>query len=107
MSKIETLSEQRCYGGVQGFYRFVSDACGGPMTFGVYTPPQGAHGKVPVLYYLAGLTCTAETFLIKAGAQRIAAELGLLLVARYQPARHGVRGCDWRLGIRRGCGFLS
>lgn len=106
MSKMETLSEQRCYGGVQGFYRFVSDACGGPMTFGVYTPPQAAHGKVPVLYYLAGLTCTAETFLIKAGAQRIAAELGLLLVAPdTSPRATGFEGAtgDWEFG--EGAGF--
>jgi S-formylglutathione hydrolase len=106
MSKIETLSEQRCYGGVQGFYRFASDACGGPMTFGVYAPPQAAHGKVPVLYYLAGLTCTAETFLIKAGAQRIATELGLMLVAPdTSPRDTGFEGAtgDWEFG--EGAGF--
>lgn len=51
------------------------------MTFAVYAPPQAAHGGLPVLYYLAGLTCTPETFPIKAGAQHIATELGLLLVA--------------------------
>ncbi len=50
------------------------------MKFGVFTPPQAAHGNVPVLYYLAGLTCNEETFMIKAGAQRVAAELGLMLV---------------------------
>lgn len=106
MSEIETLSEQRCYGGVQGFYRFASDACGGPMTFGVYAPPQAAHGRLPVLYYLAGLTCTAETFLIKAGAQRIAAELGLLLVAPdTSPRDTGLEGAtgDWEFG--EGAGF--
>lgn len=106
MSGIETLSEQRCYGGVQGFYRYASDACGGPMTFGVYAPPQAAHGKLPVVYYLAGLTCTAETFLIKAGAQRIAAELGLLLVAPdTSPRGTGLEGAtgDWEFG--EGAGF--
>jgi S-formylglutathione hydrolase len=51
------------------------------MRFAVFTPPQAAQGRVPVLYYLAGLTCTEETFMIKAGAQRVAAELGLMLVA--------------------------
>jgi S-formylglutathione hydrolase len=51
------------------------------MKFAVYTPPQAERGKVPVLYYLAGLTCTEETFQIKAGAQRRAAELGLMLVS--------------------------
>ena len=106
MSKIETLSEQRCHGGVQGFYRFTSHACSGPMTFGVYAPPQAAHRKLPVLYYLAGLTCTPETFLIKAGAQRIAAELGLLLVAPdTSPRDTGLDGAtgDWEFG--EGAGF--
>ena len=106
MSGIETLSEQRCYGGIQGFYRFASDACGGPMTFGVYAPPQAAHGKLPVVYFLAGLTCTAETFLIKAGAQRIAAELGVLLVAPdTSPRGTGIEGAtgDWEFG--EGAGF--
>ncbi|HEV7122458.1 MAG TPA: S-formylglutathione hydrolase [Rhodanobacter sp.] len=106
MSKIETLSEQRCYGGVQGFYRFASEACGGPMTFGVYAPPQAAQRKLPVLYYLAGLTCTAETFLFKAGAQRMAAELGLLLIAPdTSPRDTGMDGAtgDWEFG--EGAGF--
>lgn len=78
---METVSAQRCFGGIQGFYKHQSEACGGPMAFAVYTPPQAAHEKVPVLFYLAGLTCTPETFPIKAGAQRIAAEIGLMLVA--------------------------
>jgi len=51
------------------------------MKFAVFTPPQAQSGRVPVLYYLAGLTCTEETFMIKAGAQRVAAELGIMLVA--------------------------
>lgn len=74
----ETLAEHRCFGGVQGFYRHQSHATGTPMKFGVFTPP-GAK-KAPTLYYLAGLTCTEETFAIKAGAQALAAELGLALV---------------------------
>jgi S-formylglutathione hydrolase len=77
---VETISEHRCYDGVQGYYRHVSEACRGPMKFSVYRPPQAARGRVPVLFYLAGLTCTEETFAIKAGAQRVASELGLMLV---------------------------
>lgn len=50
------------------------------MRFSIYLPPAAEHGRVPVLYYLAGLTCTEETFMIKAGAQRLAAEAGLALV---------------------------
>lgn len=98
---METISEQRCFGGTQGFYRHESEACAGPMTFAVYTPPQAAHGKVPVLVYLAGLTCTAETFPIKAGAQRVAAELGLMLIAPdTSPRDTGFEGAtgDWEFG---------
>ncbi|HEY0252327.1 MAG TPA: S-formylglutathione hydrolase [Kofleriaceae bacterium] len=75
---ITTRSEQRCFGGTQGFYTHASSSTGTDMKFSVYVPPN-AH-DAPVLYYLAGLTCTEETFAIKAGAQRLAAELGLVIV---------------------------
>lgn len=78
---LETLTKQRCFNGTIGFYRHQSKSTGTPMRFGVYEPPQAAKGRVPVLTYLAGLTCTEETFLIKAGALRCAAALGLMLVA--------------------------
>jgi len=81
MTIIEKKSEQACFGGRMGFYTHASTETGTTMRFGVYLPPQAAHRPVPALYYLAGLTCTEETFLIKAGAQRLAAELGLALVA--------------------------
>lgn len=77
---MRTLSEHACFGGVQGFYEHDSDAIGLPMRFGVYKPPQAKLHAVPTLIYLAGLTCNEETFAIKAGAQRTAAELGLALV---------------------------
>ena len=77
---IETLSEHACVGGVQGFYRHVSEACGGPMRFGVFVPAVARERPCPSVYWLAGLTCTEETFAIKAGAQRLAAGLGLVLV---------------------------
>ncbi len=77
---IETISQSRSFGGTQGYYRHASTACDGPMRFAVYTPPQAAMSKVPVLYFLSGLTCTEDNFTVKAGAQRIAAELGLMLV---------------------------
>ena len=77
---IEKVSENRCFGGVQGFYKHASQVCNGTMTFAVYRPPQAEKGPVPVLWYLSGLTCTAENFTVKAGAQRVAAELGLMLV---------------------------
>ena len=78
---IVTRSEQRCFGGVLGFYAHASAATSTEMRFGVYLPPQAADRPVPALYYLAGLTCTEETFLIKAGAQRLAARHGLALIA--------------------------
>jgi S-formylglutathione hydrolase len=81
MSTIQLLSEHGCYGGVQQFYKHASRETRGTMKFSVYLPPQSRAAKVPVLYYLAGLTCTEETFPIKSHAQSIAAELGIMLVA--------------------------
>ena len=106
MSEIETVAEQRCFGGVQGFYRHLSVACGGPMRFAVYQPPQTASRACPVVYFLAGLTCTEETAAIKAGAQRVAAELGLVLVMPdTSPRDTGIEGAtgDWEFG--EGAGF--
>lgn len=103
---MEVVSEQRCYGGTQGFYRHDSKACSGPMNFAVYSPPAVAGGKVPVVVYLAGLAATHETFPIKAGAQRVAAELGLMLVAPdTSPRDTGFEGAtgDWEFG--EGAGF--
>jgi S-formylglutathione hydrolase len=77
----ETVSKHRCFGGTVGFYKHRSAVNDCTMKFAVFTPPQAERGPVPVLYYLAGLTCTEETFMIKAGAQRLAADLGLMLVA--------------------------
>jgi S-formylglutathione hydrolase len=78
---LELIGEYACFGGVQRFYRHASGAIGLPMQFGVYLPPQALRGEtVPVLIYLAGLTCNEETFAIKAGAQQHAARLGLAIV---------------------------
>ncbi len=106
MATIEKISEQRSFGGVQGFYRHASTACNGPMRFSVYQPPQAKLGKVPVVYYLSGLTCTEENFTIKGGAQRIASELGLIVVAPdTSPRNTGIPGeaDDWQFGA--GAGF--
>ncbi|MFN9473796.1 S-formylglutathione hydrolase [Acidovorax sp.] len=80
-TSFELLSEHACFGGVQRFYQHASTEIGLPMKFSVYLPPQAQQGPVPALLYLAGLTCTEETFMVKAGAQRLAAELGLALIA--------------------------
>ncbi|AQH00131.1 S-formylglutathione hydrolase [Burkholderia sp. KK1] len=78
---LELVEEHRCFGGVQRIYRHDSKTIGLPMRFSVFLPAGAASGKVPALFYLAGLTCTEETFPIKAGAQRYAAEHGIALIA--------------------------
>ena len=105
-SNVETLSEQSCYGGTQGFYRHRSQTTGTDMRFAVFVPPQAARDPVPVLYFLAGLTCTEETATVKAGAQRHAAERGLVLVMPdTSPRGAGIAGedDDWDFGT--GAGF--
>lgn len=101
-----TRAEHASFGGVQGFYEHDSEACHGPMRFAVYLPPAARQGPVPAVYYLAGLTCNEETFAIKAGAQRVAAELGLALVAPdTSPRAPRMAGDDaaWDFGL--GAGF--
>ena len=78
---IETISEHGCFGGKVGFYRHRSSVNNCDMRFAVFVPQRAANTKVPVLTFLSGLTCTEETFMIKSGAQRIAAELGLMLIS--------------------------
>ena len=78
---IETLSETGCFGGRIGFYRHRSTVNDCDMQFSVFVPPQAEDREVPVLTFLSGLTCTEENFMVKSGAQRVAAELGLMLVS--------------------------
>jgi S-formylglutathione hydrolase len=78
---LETISEHGCFGGKMGFYRHRSAVNHCNMQFSVFVPPQAAAAKVPVLTFLSGLTCTEETFMIKSGAQRFAAEFGLMLIS--------------------------
>ena len=101
----EVLGEHACFGGVQGFYKHASTVIGLPMRFGVFSPPQAKQGPVPVLFYLAGLTCNEETFATKAGAQRVAAELGVMLVTPdTSPRDTGIAGADaaWDFGTAAG-----
>lgn len=76
---IETLSTHRCFGGTQGFYRHQASETATPMRFALFLPE--GEGPFPLLWFLSGLTCTEENFTTKAGAQRVAAELGLALIA--------------------------
>ncbi len=106
MSTIETISENRCFDGVQGFYRHNSGEIGLPMRFSVFRPAQAEKGPVPVLFYLSGLTCTEENFTIKAGAQRFAARHGIMVVAPdTSPRGAGIEGEDESWDFGTGAGF--
>ena len=103
---MELISEHACFGGTQGFYRHESQVIGLPMRFGVFVPPQARHAPVPVLFFLAGLTCTEETFAIKAGAQQFAAQHGLMLVMPdTSPRDTGVEAADAAWDFGTGAGF--
>ena len=103
---LELLSEHRCFGGVQRFYRHDSAAIGLPMRFSAFIPAAAEDRALPALFYLAGLTCNEETFMTKAGAQRVAAREGLILIAPdTSPRGAGVPGETdaWDCGV--GAGF--
>jgi S-formylglutathione hydrolase len=105
-SSIQVLGEHACFGGVQQFCRHDSRVTGLPMRFSLFLPPQARAQRVPLLVYLAGLTCTEETFAVKAGAQRVAAELGLALLApdtSPRDARIPGESEHWDFGV--GAGF--
>ncbi len=100
------VSQHRCFGGMQYFCRHASRVNHCEMRFAVYVPPQAHSERLPALYYLAGLTCTEETFMIKAGAQRLASELGLLLVAPdTSPRNVGLPGDSDSWDFGTGAGF--
>lgn len=80
-SGLTRTQQHACFGGTVEYYTHPSNECSCDMQFAVFVPPQASHGPVPVVYYLSGLTCTEENFTAKAGAQRTAAELGLMVVA--------------------------
>jgi S-formylglutathione hydrolase len=77
----EVVSRSRSFGGTQFVYRHASRETGTPMRLAAFVPPQANESKVPVVWFLSGLTCTEENFTVKAGAQRVASELGLILIA--------------------------
>jgi S-formylglutathione hydrolase len=106
VTALETRSLHHCFGGIQGYYQHASAVIGLPMRFSVYQPPQAKDHAVPVLFFLAGLTCTEETFMIKAGAQRYAAELGLMLVTMdTSPRQTGIPGETDAWDFGAGAGF--
>ncbi len=102
---MKPITENRCFGGVQGVYTHASDVCGVDMTFGLFLPAEADHGMVPVLWFLSGLTCTHENAMVKAGAQRWAAEHGIALVfPDTSPRGEGVAD-DPAFDLGQGAGF--
>ena len=77
---LERVSSTLCFGGAQATWRHDSAETKTAMRFAVFTPPAAERGAVPVVWWLSGLTCTEDNFTQKAGAQRLAAELGLMLI---------------------------
>jgi S-formylglutathione hydrolase len=103
---LKIISEHAAFGGVQRFYEHESSEIGLPTRFSIYLPPRAKTKRVPALFFLAGLTCTEETFMIKAGAQRFAAEHGIALIAPdTSPRGANVPGetDSWDFGL--GAGF--
>jgi S-formylglutathione hydrolase len=100
-TSLSLRSESRCFDGTVAYYTHYSTSCNCEMNFAVYLPPLAQSQPVPILYYLSGLTCTEENFIIKAGAQRYAAEWGIMLVVPdTSPRNTGIPGEDdtWDLG---------
>lgn len=102
---METISENTCFDGIQGVYRHASTATGGDMTFGLFLPPEAKTGPVPLLWFLAGLTCTHENAMTKAAAQGWAAEYGIAMVfPDTSPRGEGVADHD-DFDLGQGAGF--
>lgn len=103
---MELVQRNKCFDGEQRIYQFESACLKGPTRFGIFLPAEALAGKAcPALFYLAGLTCTEETFAIKAHAQRLAAQLGLILISPDTSPRgeQVAKGDNWDIG--QGAGF--
>lgn len=101
MNELNLRSQKRCFDGTVGYYSHSSQKCQCEMNFAIYLPPQAKEKKVPILYYLSGLTCTEDNFTTKAGAQRWAAELGIAIAAPDTSPRNTRtpgEDDDWDLG---------
>ena len=102
---MDVVSENACFGGVQGVYTHDSKATGGQMTFGLFMPEEARHDEVPVLWYLSGLTCTHENAMTKAGAQAWAAQAGIALVFPDTSPRGDDVADDEAYDLGKGAGF--
>lgn len=105
MSSMKTISSWRCFDGTLSVHEHASDVCRCTMKFAVYAPPQAQTASVPVLWFLSGLTCTWENVMTKAGLQRAAAELGMIVIAPdTSPRGEGVPD-DPAYDLGQGAGF--
>ncbi|MDC1231089.1 S-formylglutathione hydrolase [Octadecabacter sp.] len=102
---METVSENRCFGGVQGVYKHRSTATGTDMTFALFLPAEAQDGPVPLLWFLSGLTCTHENAMVKAGAQAGAAEQGIAIVFPDTSPRGDDVPNDEAYDLGQGAGF--
>ena len=102
---MQTVSENACFGGVQGVYTHASAATGCDMTFGVFLPEEARDMNVPVLWYLSGLTCTHENAMVKAGAQAWAAQAGIALIFPDTSPRGDDVADDDAYDLGKGAGF--
>lgn len=102
---METLSENKAFGGTQGVYSHRSSACHCDMTFGLFLPEEAADGPVPILWYLSGLTCTHENAMVKSGAQAWAADHGIALVFPDTSPRGDDVADDDAYDLGKGAGF--
>ena len=106
MSDLNLNAQHQCCGGSVRYYQHFSQVCDAPMRFSIFLPPQSQHNSVPVLYFLSGLTCTEENFMVKSGAQKEAAELGIAVVAPdTSPRDTGIPGEDTDYDLGTGAGF--
>nr|CAD7458799.1 unnamed protein product [Timema tahoe] len=106
MPEIKQVSSNRCFGGYQKVFSHESTELGCTMNFSVYLPPQSEEGKVPVIYWLSGLTCTEQNFIQKSGAQRYAAEHGVIIVGPdTSPRNVNIPGEDDSWDFGSGAGF--
>src|SRR4051812_36825291 len=102
---MQRIESHACFGGTQDVWSHASDALGCGMRFGIYLPPQAQRQPCPVLYWLSGLTCSEQNFITKSGAQRYAAEHGVILVVPdTSPRGADVADAD-RYDLGQGAGF--
>lgn len=102
---MEQVEQHHCFGGRQQVWRHTSSVLGVEMNVGVYLPPQAEHSDCPVFYWLSGLTCSEQNFITKAGAQRLAADLGVIIVAPDTSPRGDDVADDDAYDLGQGAGF--